>query len=178
MLVAPVPPAYPRARRSRVPAAAAVGAGCHFEQVPIEIVEIEAATTIVVVHPRLLALGIGPIMQAPLAEPVMQSAETRVIDEERVMLRNGRMVDIHVVEVDAIIGGDHSEWAPSARRPQSKHFSQKQGRAVRVSRRQDRVVELDIHQRSPILKLIRAAPIRLSVAATTSRAMSAVPATM
>ena len=108
----------------------------------------------------------------------MQSVDTRVNEGELAMLRNDGTTHIRIVDVDAIGGGDHAEQPPSAQRRHSEHFSKKQGRIVRVSRRQDRVIDIDTHQPPPIPKLIYSEPTCLSVEVTISTAMRAAPATM
>jgi hypothetical protein len=134
------------ARASRIPAAAAIGTRDDFEQMPIRILEVETAPTVVVVGlPRLSLAGVSPVRQVPLADAAEYLFEFGVADQEGVMLGHDLAFGIHIVEIGVVVGRDHVERPPAPRRRQPQHLGQEICRGLAVSSRQNRMIEMDCH---------------------------------
>src|SRR6516165_8830513 len=70
---------------------AAVGAGQDLQQVPVGVLEVQAAAAVAVVDDLAPGpAGIGPVGQALLAEAVEGGVEFGLADQERVVLRGDR----------------------------------------------------------------------------------------
>src|SRR5215510_1886391 len=132
--------------RSRIPAAAAIGAGDDLEQVTVGVFEVEPAAAVVVIDlpPRRLT-GIGPVGKLPVADSCEDLVEFCFIDQEGVVLRHDLFLDLHVVEVGSVLGRDHVERTPMRGGRQAEHFGQEPGRGLTVAGRQDGVIELNRH---------------------------------
>src|SRR5207248_5782183 len=100
---------------SRIPSAAAIWAGDDFKEMTVEILEVDAASAVVVIDlARLLARRIGPVGELAFADPAENLVEFSFADQEGVMLRRD-FVGVHVIEIGPVLGDDHLEWPPVLR---------------------------------------------------------------
>src|SRR6266540_458176 len=84
---------------SRIPSAAAVRAGDDFEEVTVEILEVDAASAVVVIDlTSLLARRIGPVGKLAFANAAENLVEFSFADQKGVMLRRD-FVAVHVIEI-------------------------------------------------------------------------------
>src|SRR5215510_11117438 len=99
--------------------AAAVRAGQKLEQVTVGVLEVHAATPVVVVDlaPSGLA-GVGPVVEMSGAHAGEDVVELLLADEESVVLRGDVVVALVKIERDVVVDLDHEERAEGdGRRP-------------------------------------------------------------
>src|SRR3546814_20670852 len=109
-------PCRSASKASRTPAAAAVGPGDDLEEMPVRILEIEAAAAVVAIDlSRLRLPGIGPVGKLPVADPTEYPVEFGFADQEGVVLWRHFALGIHVVEICDLLGGAHVKRPPPPR---------------------------------------------------------------
>src|SRR3546814_20031502 len=98
-------PCRSASKASRTPAAAAVGPGDDLEEMPVRILEIEAAAAVVAIDlSRLRLPGIGPVGKLPVAAPTAYPVEFGFADQEGVVLWRNFALGIHDVEIGGVLG--------------------------------------------------------------------------
>jgi hypothetical protein len=102
----------------------------HSQKVAVGILEIEAATAIIVIDlPALCLRGISPIGKASFANPFINLIELRFADQKGVVLLFNLTVGIHEIKVGTVGGRDDNEWAPNGpSRGSACAFNQGDGR--------------------------------------------------
>src|SRR5271166_745221 len=145
------PPAGERMRRagSSPLGDRAVWAGDQLEQVPVRVVEIDAAAAIEVVDlTGPLAPEIRIVLDAGGADTGKGGVELGFADEEGVVL-GAEALCVGKIEGDPVACLDRHEVAPFGSRLQIQDVAEELGGSPFVLRRDDRVVQLDTHLCAP-----------------------------
>jgi hypothetical protein len=130
---------------------AAVGAGDDLEVVPVGVVEVQPAPTVLVIGlSGLLVTGIGVIGDGALTEAFVDAVEVVLADQERIVRRGDRLVAYgQIVELDAV-GGFYGQERPVGRADtQPQDGGQELGASLLVAGGDDRVIQLDGHEKPP-----------------------------
>src|SRR5262249_50709718 len=133
---------------SRLPPAAAIWAGNDFQQMAARVLEIDAASAVVMVDlPRLGPRRIGPMGEALFFHAGEDLVELRLAHQESVVLRPDLALLVHKIDVDPVCGRDDLERSPFFRCREAQHASKERRRSLAVTRPDNSVVEFDTHGR-------------------------------
>lgn len=123
----------------------------HFEEMPIRVIEVEAAPTVVLVRLAGAPLArIGPVREPHLPHPREDRIERRLADQEGVVLRGDRPIAVEEVERDAVVELHHQHLPERDRLRQIENLPQEARRPRLVPAPDDGVIQLHAHVR-PLL---------------------------
>jgi hypothetical protein len=124
----------------------AIGPSDDLEEMPIRILEVHAATAVIVVDlARATLARVGPIVDAALADPGKYLIELSFSDQEGVMLRHYLVLRLIEIKTHAVAQRDYPERAEAGSVGQPKNFGEKVRRRLLVTRHYDGVIELYSH---------------------------------
>src|SRR5205823_1318988 len=124
-----------------------VGAGQDLEEVAARVLEVEAATSVVLTdltgpRPR----RVGPVAEAPLADSGEGLVKLGVGDGERVVLRRDAVVAVGEVEGDTVGHLHRNERTHTDRRWEPEDLGHELGRRLLVTSDHDGVIEPHAHR--------------------------------
>src|SRR5262249_24813587 len=138
-------------RCSRIPTAAAIGPRDNLEQMTIWILEVDAASTVMVVNLACLgARGIAPIWEPLLSHPTKDLVDLRFANQKGIVLHRDVAILVHEIDAYAVAGGHHLKWPPLIGCGQAQHLRKKARRCFAIVRPYDGVVEFDCHPMLPL----------------------------
>src|SRR4029077_2616034 len=121
--------------------AAAVGSGQDLEQVPVRILEVQAAAAVAPVDlPALAAAGVGPVVDPAVADAAEDRVELLLADQERVVLRRDGLVRHVEVEGDVVVHAHDVEWPEACRPRAAEDLREERRRATLIAAPDDRMV--------------------------------------
>ncbi|GAB3796316.1 hypothetical protein GCM10027605_04040 [Micromonospora zhanjiangensis] len=127
-----------------------VRAGDDLQAVAVGVEPVHAATPVVGVDPaRFPTHRIGPVRQIPFLDPAPDPVELVLTDQERVVLRMHRLVDLEDVERHSVVHLDHPERTVRPGRCQAEDLDQELGGLLAVPGLHDGVVQLYGHDLPP-----------------------------
>ena len=116
------------------------------EHVAIEIFEINAATTVVIVNfvrPRFQ--GICPVTQALVADPRERCVKFALVDKKCVVLNRDRSGLLHEIERNVVGQLHHHEMVKRYCGRAAENFDQKRRGSLLVAAPDDRMIQLNWH---------------------------------
>ncbi len=123
----------------------------HFEKVPVRVIEVEAAPTVVRIRLAGAPLArIGPVREPLLPHPREDRIERRLADQEGVVLRSDRPIAVEEVERDAVVELHHQHLPERDRLRQIENLPQEARRPRLVPAPDDGVIQLHAHVPPPL----------------------------
>jgi len=109
--------------------------------------EIDAAPAVVTIDLAGTAqIGIGPVLQIALLDPLEDRVELNFLDQKRIVLHRDLAVVFREIERDVVRRLNAEEVRERHRRTEPHDLRQKVGARMLVARPDDGVVELDGHE--------------------------------